>query len=832
MPSLNQIELPDGLNESEVQAIRLKSGRNIFFTERPRRLPVIVGDIVREPMFILLVVSCSLYFILGELQEGIMMLTAILIVTAISLYQEARSSAALEALREYAEPRVWVRRAGAEREVSSEDIVPGDIVLLEEGNKVPADGIVIQANDLTVNESILTGESFPVEKLREAGKDRLYQGTYINSGKCYARVTETGNNTELGKIGLSLKSLPSVQTPLQKQINAFVRKLAYFGFAGFFVVWLINYLNSNLFVESLLLGLTIAMSAIPEEVPVAFTSFMALGAYYMARRGMISRQPMTVENMGAVTVICLDKTGTITRNQMEVKNIYDYAHDRLMEADKTSVQTYVLDYAFLASEARPFDSMEKAIATAYEKKTDRKFDTKNIDMVHEYPLEGRPPMMTHVYACGNEKVIAAKGAIERIMQVCRLSPSVVTHVSKLAKELALKGYRVLGVARAQHWNGELPKEQDAFHWQFEGFLALYDPPKENVATVLQAFNKAGIAVKLLTGDYPETAMSIASQVGMEHHDKFITGEQVIKMTQGEIKEAVKNYAVFTRMFPETKLRVIETLKANGEVTAMTGDGVNDGPALKAADIGIAMGKRGAEMARQASGLVLTDDNPAKIVEAIRHGRKIYLNLKKATRYIVSIHIPIILIASVPLLLGWKYPNLFTPIHVIFLELIMGPTCSIFYEREPEESNLMQIPPRKNGASLFGMHEMMTSIIQGVVITAGLLALDYYFIHQGYGLPYTRTIIFTTLVLSNLFLTFVNRSFTETILKTIHYKNNLTLPVAGASLLFIAVIHFVPFARDLFGLSPISFSHFLLCIATAFVSVTWFEVRKLLSLFEV
>ena len=341
---------------------------------------------------------------------------------------------------------------------------------------------------------------------------------------------------------------------------------------------------------------------------------------------------------------------------------------------------------------------------------------------------------------------------------------------------------------------ELPVHQDDFNWKFEGLISLYDPVKENIAKALQQFYKAGISVKLLTGDYPETAINIANLVGIKNTSEFLSGQQVMAMNEDELKEAVKNKTIFARMFPDAKLKVIEALKANGEIVAMTGDGVNDGPALKAANIGIAMGQRGTELARQAADLILTDDDLEKVVEAIEQGRKIFSNLKKAIRYIISIHIPIIFTASLPVLFGWKYPNIFSPIHIIFLELIMGPTCSIFFEKEPVERNIMLQKPRKRDKFLFQKNELLVSIFQGIIITLGVLLLYHYFMNH-HSLALTRTIVFNTLILSNIFLTFTNRSFTESIFKTIKFKNSLAPFIIIISVSFLALINFVPFLQE-------------------------------------
>jgi Ca2+-transporting ATPase len=814
-----------GLSSSEILALRQRFGKNIFRTGPSNRFLHTILNIVKEPMIILLLVGCSLYFFLGENTEGFLMLGAMAIVTAIAIYQDIKSTNAIDALKQFTGNRVVVIRDSREMTVMAENLVPGDIILLDEGMTVPADAIVVQQNDLSVNESIITGESVPADKDETEGKDFLYQGTTINSGKCIARVTAIGNNTTLGNLGKSIDQYEHSKTLLQIQLNRFVRLFALFGLLAFLAIFIVNYLHYGQWTTGLLFALTLAMSAIPEEIPVAFSSFMALGAYKMSKHGIISRQPQVIESLGAVSVFCFDKTGTLTENKMVVKNFYHHDTRQVLELSKGMTQAHkLLRYAVLASETNPFDAMEKAIWEAWHWAS---ADTKDPlpALIHEYPLEGKPPMMTHVYGYGTANIVVSKGAAERILRVCRMSTPEAESVTKIIDTLAAKGYRVIGIASAVHNDGGFPVQQDDFSWKFEGLLALYDPPKKNAGTVLEEFYKAGIHVKLITGDHPATAVNIANQVGIRGHDKCLTGEQVYAMSSGELRSVVNSTNIYARMFPEAKLKVIEALRTNKEIVAMTGDGVNDGPALKSANIGIAMGKKGTDIAQQAADLILTDDNLESLVTAVSEGRKIFSNLKKAIRYIISIHIPIILIASLPLILGWTYPNIFTPIHIIFLELIMGPTCSIFFEREPVEGNLMQGPPRKRNTGIFSRSELLTSTIQGLVIAIAILSLYYVFMNSGTSQSETRTIVFTTLILANFFLTFTNRSFTETFLVTRQYKNKLVPFIIGFTIIFLLSIHFIPWVRNTFLLSPINGNVFWICFAVALACVLWFELYK-------
>lgn len=810
-----------GLKQTEAESRLKQFGYNKFKTAGSGGLLKIIAGIVREPMFILLSIACLLYFILGQMSEGLLMLAAMLIVTAISLYQELRSNNAIEALQQLTAPHVHVIRDGKLQSIAAENLVPGDLLQIEEGMTVPADADIVRQHDLSVNESVISGESLPVEKSGEGEQRHLYQGTTINSGQCLAVVTATGNNTVLGKLGKMVGNYEMPPTLLQQQTSALVRRLAIFGISGFVVILLVNYLHDQQWQNSLLLALTLAMSAIPEEIPVAFSSFMALGSYKMSRLGIISRRPQVIENLGAVSVVCLDKTGTITENKMRLREWYDFTTGKSGEWDpaNATAASSLLYFAVLASERRPFDAMEKAIWEAWGQLPDKESSLPS--MIHEYPLEGRPPMMTHVY--DNNKV-AGKGAAERVMRVCGLTEEQQQQIEIKIANMAKNGYRVIAVASAEV-ETPYPEKQDDYNWQFQGLLALYDPPRVNMAEVIRKFYSAHIDVKILTGDHAPTAANIATQIGIRNTDKMITGDQVLQMDEKELQKAVNQYTLFARMFPEAKLRVIEALKANAAIVAMTGDGVNDGPALKAANIGIALGQKGTEIARQAADLVITDDDLGKMVLAIREGRKIFSNLKKAIRYIISIHIPIILTAALPALLGWTFPNIFTPIHVIFLELIMGPTCSIFFEREPVEADIMQQQPRSSAGSLFSRGEMIISVVQGLMITAAVLGLYYYYMQQQATLEQTRTMVFSTLIISNIFLTFSNRSFTHSVIYTLRHRNNLAPVVLLAATLLLVLMLTVPAVRTIFHLAPISMNQFWLCLTVGFAGVMWMELYK-------
>jgi P-type Ca2+ transporter type 2C len=815
-----------GLTSREVIRARELYGRNEVKKGRSSYLQVFLG-VVKEPMIVLLLVSAGVYFFSGATSDGIFMLSGIVLVAGISIYQESRSRNALAALQSLTQAMCKVIRDGKTISISKEEIVMGDYIVIEEGSSVPADGRILRANDFAVNESTLTGESLPVEKGSDGPDNIVYQGTAVVRGLGICEVTAIGEQTALGKIGKSLETIQKGETPLQRQIRNFVKKMAIVGAIIFVVMWGINFLKTHNVIASLLQALTLAMSILPEEIPVAFTTFMALGAWRLMKLGIIVKHISTVETLGSATVICTDKTGTITENRMTLTRIYAFSSGRIAEPDHLEEEErQVIAWGMWASEPIPFDPMEVALHDAY--RVMSATDQRNLfRMVHEYPLDGRPPMMTHVFehAETGQRIIAAKGAPEAMLKVSDLSETDRLKVTEIVNTLAASGYRVLGVATSDFKGDDFPEQQQALPFNFKGLVAFFDPPKGNIAGVLQSFYDAGILVKIITGDNAATTTTIAQEIKFRGAEKSMNGEELILLKEEALAAKVNEVNIFTRMFPEAKLRILNALKANGHIVAMTGDGVNDGPALKAAHIGIAMGKKGSELAKEVSSLVITDDDLARMVDAIAMGRKIYANLKKAIQYIISIHIPIILTVFLPLALGWVYPAIFTPVHVIFLELIMGPTCSIVYENEPMERNAMVQEPRPFSATFFNWKELSVSIAQGLVITIGTLSVYQYAVQQGHQEALTRTMVFITLVSANIFLTLVNRSFYYSMLTTMRYKNRLLgLIIAITCLITVCMLYLAPIAR-FFRFDVPAPSDLLLSILAGCVSAVWFEGVK-------
>ena len=777
-------------------------------------------------MVILLLVTSVIYFVSGQLGDGIFLAFAIILVAGISLYQDSRSRDALEKLKDFSQPKCKVILNGKVLEIKSEDLVVGDSLMVEEGTSITADGIIVRSNDFSVNESILTGESLAVYKDKSSTDNLIFHGTTVASGLAIATITAVGNQTRLGKIGESLAKIAEEKTPLELQINNFVKKMVIAGAIVFLIVWAINYIHSHNILDSLLKALTLAMSILPEEIPVAFTTFMALGSWRLMKMGIVVKQMKTVETLGSASVICTDKTGTITQNKMALAKLFVLETNQIKSPDElTEPEKELIRMAMWASEPIPFDPMEIALHTAYQQSAIAD-ERKAYKMIHEYPLSGKPPMMTHLFEnASGDRIIAAKGAAEALINISNLNPEEKEQIDHAIKQLATDGYRVLGVAQSLFKGNGFPATQQEFEFVFKGLVAFYDPPKENIKTVLQNFYQAGIAVKIVTGDNSLTSAAIAQQIEFQHADKYINGEDLMKMNEAELGKCVRDTSIFTRMFPEAKLKIINALKAQTEIVAMTGDGVNDGPALKAAHIGIAMGKKGTEIAKQAASLILLEDDLSKMVDAIAMGRRIYTNLKKAIQYIISIHIPIVLTVFLPLALGWVYPNIFSPVHIIFLELIMGPTCSIIYENEPMEKNTMFQKPRPFSTTFFNWRELATSIIQGLMITLGVLLVYQYAVKQNFSEALTRSMVFTCLIAANILLTLVNRSFYYSLLTTVKYKNNLILLIICLTVMITGLLLYIQPLANFFGFKPLSAFQLLISISVGFVSVLWYELVK-------
>lgn len=817
-----------GLSSKEVELARATYGNN---TKRKETNSTwrIIREVITEPMFLLLLAAAGVYFFLQETREGFFMIGALVLISAISWYQSSRAQKALEALNAYTRFLVKVIRNDKLLEIKREELVVGDLVVVSEGDLVPVDGELVIANDFSVNESILTGEAYAVDKQvqGEEAERMLYDGTLALSGQAVVKAVAVGDQTRIHQIGRAIDELDQQQSVLQIQIDQFVKRMAILGTMVFLLILGVDFLRTRQFFDSLLEGLTIAMSVLPEEIPVAFTVFLALGAFRLAKRDIIVKRPNITESLGSVNVLCMDKTGTITENRMELRQLYTFKNDelKLLEEADTSADRELISTAMWASETAPFDPMEQEIHAAYERLTDQ--DQRPVyHMIHEYPLSGQPPMMTHVFSDDDQDtIIAAKGAPEALLACSKLPEAETDRILKIVADLSEKGLRLLGVGIVREELSRFPERQQDLTFDFLGLVGFYDPPKPDINKSFQKLYRAGIQLKIITGDSIPTTLAIARQADFQFSHPPITGAELDALPKEELANTVQEKELFCRIAPEQKLKIIQALKEQGQIVGMTGDGVNDGLALKAAHIGIAMGLKGTEIARRAASLVLVNGNIDAITEAVAVGRRIYDNLKKAIQYIISIHIPIILGVAIPVLLNWEYAAIFSPVHVIFLELIMGPTCSIVYENEPMEPNTMDRPPRALQETFFGAQELLTSIIQGLVITGGVLGMYYYGLVQELSEVQTRSMVFLSLLVANVFLTLVNRSFYYSIFRTLEYENRRMLMVLSITIALILIIFYVPPAAFLFGVAPLSWSQFGIAVAVGGVSTTWFELVK-------
>ena len=816
-----------GLSEKELKISQSKFGYNQADSIKKNTWYNMLLAILKEPMLLLLIAVAFIYVIVGNYTEAAFMLGAIIAVSGISFYQDNRSKKALEALEKLNEPLSTVIRNSKTIQIPTREIAVGDLCIIEEGKMINADGEIVHSNDFSVNEASLTGESFSVFKNQDTEDRKIYSGTLTVSGLAVFKVEKIGSETKLGKIGKSIHEIKEERSPLQIQITKFVKWMAVIGIVVFLMVWAYSFWQSRNIIESLLVGLTLAMSILPEEIPVAFTTFMALGAWKLMREGIIIKRSSVVETLGSTTVICTDKTGTITENSMRLKALFDYKSNQVFDEERFNATelSELIAFAMWSSEPVPFDPMEKTLHQIYEQ-TQSSDKRKDFQMVHEYPLDGKPPMMTHLFENhSGERIIAAKGAPEAILAVSNLSEHEKDKLRQHISDFGKQGYRILGVAKCYFKGSNFPKKQQDFNFDFLGFTVFYDPPKKNIQQVFKKIYDAGIKVKVITGDNADTTNAIARQAGIVNHTPAVNGAEIIHHSDTELIELSKTTTLFTRMFPEAKLAMVNALKQNGEVVAMLGDGVNDAPALKAAHIGVAMGNKGTEIAKAAASLVITNDDLDKLITGIAAGRRIYANIKKAIQYIISIHIPIILTVSLPLFLGWIYPHIFTPVHVIFLELIMGPTCSIVYENEPIEKNAMLQKPRKMTETFLNRKELSISIIQGLLITAGVLFVYQLAVQKGSNEETTRAMVFTTLIFANIFLSLANRSLIYSIFDSFKYKNRLFPVIIGATLALLFAILYIPLFADFFHVTGLNIPELGMSFLIAAASVLWFEMYK-------
>jgi Ca2+-transporting ATPase len=838
----------EGLSTAEA-AQRLQSdGPNALPGEQRHTLLRILRDTLQEPMFALLLLAGVLYLLLGDLQEGLVMFGLVLVVLALTLYQEGKTERALESLRDLTSPRALVQRDGKPVRIAGADVVVGDLLIVSEGDRIAADAQLLSGSDVQVDESLLTGEAAPVNKLpravhgapegvRPGGDDLpwLYSGTLVVKGHGVAQVTATGARSEIGRIGAALDSLAAERSPLKKQTAQLVKVLAMVAIGASLLLILVFGLLRGDWLGALLAGIALAMALLPQEFTVVLTVLPALGAWRLSKHNVLTRRMAAIETLGATSVLCVDKTGTLTENRMTVAQLYvappgaaaqSLGIDYAAPADLPEDFHTLVEYSILASMAEPFDPMEKAfhrLGQHFLAGTEHLH--RDWTLMQEYGLTPQLRAMSHVWRAvqGEDHVVAAKGAPEAVMDLCHLDAATQARIEAAANAMAAQGLRVLGVASARFTGEQWPAQEHDFDFEFVGLLGLADPLRPEITTAVAHCIAAGIRVVMITGDYPATASAIARQAGLGHaeHD-VLTGDAITALSDATLQVRMKTVKVCARVAPEQKLRIVQALKADGEVVAMTGDGVNDAPALKAAHVGVAMGGRGTDVAREAASLVLLDDNFASIVGAVQAGRRIFDNLRKSMSYILAVHVPIAGMALLPVLFGW--PVLLHPLHIAFLELVIDPACSMVFENEPLEHDAMKRPPRDANAVLFGGSTLLLALLQGLgvlLVVCGAYLWGSTWLSEGAN----RAFVFVTLVVGNLALIVSNRSQGSSLWASLRIPNRTLWAVCGIALLLLALAVYTPWLARLFFFEALPWQDLGLATGLGALSVLWFEIIK-------
>ena len=832
-----------GLSAREAAERLARDGPNLLPGSRPKSALAIVREVATEPMFLMLLAAGGLYLALGDRAEAVFLLGFVFVVLGITLAQQRRTQRALESLRDLSAPRALVLRDGREQRIAGRDVVRGDLLVLHEGDRVAADGRLLEG-ELEVDESLLTGESVPVAKTRGAGDapaadgaGRVYASTVVTRGVAVVEVTATGARTEVGRIGADLAATVEPPSALQRDSRALVRWVGVAALALAALQVALSWWIGRSLPDSLLSGIALAMAILPEEIPVILTVFLALGAWRIARRRVLTRRVSAVEALGAITVLAVDKTGTLTMNRMAVAELAIAGGSFAAASEDALPEPFhrLVEFAMLATPGDPFDPMEKAIQAFGHGRlagTEHVHDGSEPEV--EYPLSAEILAMTRVFPAGapGEHRLATKGAPEAVADLCHLDATRRDAIRAQVDAMAERGLRVLGVAcgrwqgaeRGEDGGGGLPgrgaqngggaQDGDAaargpqagagragrwpatqhdFDFEFLGLVGLADPPRPEVPAALRECRRAGVRVVMMTGDHPTTARAIAREVGLSERPASITGAEVDALDDAALARRLREVDLCARLRPEHKLRLVRVLRGAGEVVAMTGDGVNDAPALKAADVGVAMGERGTDVAREAAALVLLDDSFARIVEAIRQGRRIYDNIRKATRFVFAVHVPIVALALVPTLLHW--PVLLMPLHIVLLELVIDPACSIVFEAEPEEPDAMDRPPRPRSDSPFSPSQWLSGLLQGGGVAAVLLVAHGWLLAHDWSAPRVRTVELCTLVASVLLLVIANRAPRGASAPRSAGENPMLWRMAaGVGLLLVAVLG-VPWLRD-------------------------------------
>jgi Ca2+-transporting ATPase len=833
----------DGQGLSSTQAARrlAEDGPNSLPHGPSRTLWRIARETAGEPMFLLLLLASALYLALGDVQEGLALLAMVFVSLGLTLYQEGKTERAIQALRELSSPRARVLRDGQLQHVAGHELVRGDVILLAEGERVAADAVLLSAQGLLLDESLLTGEAVPVRKLagaqavaasRPGGDDsaQLYAGTLVVQGQGRARVSATGARSEMGRIGVSLQTVQTEASPLKKQTEALVRRFATIALGLSSLLVLVHGLTRGDWMQAVLAGIAFAIALLPEEFTVVMTVLPALGAWRLSRQQVLTRRIAAIETLGAVSVLCVDKTGTLTHNRMSVAQLHAGGQD--LPLDGAAIEDLpehfhaLVEYAILASDADPFDPMEQAFHRLGQQfLQDSEHLHRDWVLAHAYGLTPQLRAMAQVWqaVAGEQHVVAAKGSSEAIVDLCHLDLVRQAEVAAAADAMAARGLRVLAVARARFAGPPWPQQEHDFDFEFVGLLGLADPLREEIPQAVRECQQAGIRVVMITGDYPVTAQAIARQAGLPAQ-ALLSGDEMDALNDAELQQRMRTVGICARIAPAQKLRIVQALKADGAVVAMTGDGVNDAPALKAAHVGVAMGARGTDVAREAATLVLQDDNFASIVRAVRLGRRIFDNLRKSMAYILAVHVPIAGAALLPVLLGW--PTLLHPMHIVFLELVIDPACALVFENEPAQADAMRRPPRDPDEPLFSRRALWRALGQGAgallavlgVYAWGLSALDE---------AQARALAFSTLVLANLLLIFSNRSHTASWWALLRIPNVAVWIAVSLTLGLLLLCLYLPALARLLHLAPLSAAHWGVLLGAGLACLLWFEWLKLL-----
>lgn len=824
-----------GLTSQEAKQLQEKFGKNELLVEKNESFVHKIFRVITQPMFLLLIIAAGIYFILGEPKDGAIMLVFVVGIISIEVIQEWKTDKTLKALKDLSAPHIKVLRDGIEKTINSADLVPGDIIYIAEGVKVPADGVVLRASTLCVDESSLTGEAEGVWKVTTENKDKnstdywrsdyCYAGTLVTQGTGIILVDKIGSETEYGKIGQNVMSAPDSPTPLQKQIGKIVKLGAGMAAVLFVFVAVVTYFNipdhslSARITKSVLSGITLAMAMIPEEFPVILTIFLSMGAWRLAKKNSLVRKLASVETLGAVSVLCVDKTGTITMNQMTVTDTWSLISDpkRL---------TLIMG---MGCKPDAYDPMEKAMISYCEKQGITRDTLFGGELIKEYAFTDELKMMGHVWKNRDNIVVAIKGSPEHVLTISNLTDEDRKIAENKIIEMSSKGLRVIAVGQMLlNSTKDIPDTLMECSLQLCGMVGLADPPRESVKEDIKTCTKAGVRVVMITGDNGITARSIAKQINMPNSDKIITGDDLNKMSDEELRERVKDVNVFSRVVPEHKMRIVKAFKENGEIVAMTGDGVNDAPALKYADIGIAMGKRGSEVSREAADLILLDDNFSTIVDTIKDGRRIYDNIRKSVGYVLTIHIPIAFASLFAPLLGISPASLLLlPLHVVLLELVIDPTCSIVLEREPAEQDIMERPPRDPNEKLLTAKILFKSLMQGLMIFGASFGTYFAFLKKfPDNVPIARAMGLTIILLANVLLVQVNSSNSEFAIKSFMrlIKDKVMWIVNLGTIIGLIVMLYTPL-NGFLKLAPLSLNQLIMAVLIAITSVIWYEFVK-------